>query len=38
LFTVVSEKIALNIRGDLYSSLINKDVEFFDSRKTETCV
>jgi hypothetical protein len=30
----MSEKIALNLRGDLYTSLINKDVEFFDSKKT----
>ena len=34
LYNLISERIAKNIRGDLYSSLINKDVEFFDSKKT----
>jgi ABC-type multidrug transport system fused ATPase/permease subunit len=30
----MSERIAKALRLDLYSSLINKDVEFFDSKKT----
>jgi ABC-type multidrug transport system fused ATPase/permease subunit len=34
LYNLISERIARNIRGDLYASLINKDVEFFDSKKT----
>jgi ABC-type bacteriocin/lantibiotic exporter with double-glycine peptidase domain len=34
LYNLISEKIARNLRGDLYASLINKDVEFFDSKKT----
>ena len=34
LYNVVSERIARNLRGDLYHSLINKDIEFFDSKKT----
>ena len=33
-YNVMSERIAKALRLDLYSSLINKDVEFFDSRKT----
>lgn len=33
-YNVMSERIAKALRVDLYSSLINKDVEFFDSRKT----
>lgn len=33
-YNVISERIAKNLRGDLYESLINKDVEFFDSKKT----
>ncbi|CDW80051.1 abc transporter b family protein [Stylonychia lemnae] len=33
-YSVISEKIARNLRQDLYESLVNKDVEFFDSRKT----
>ena len=34
LYELISERIAQNLRLDLYTSLINKDVEFFDSRKT----
>jgi len=34
LYNLISERIAKNLRGDLYTRLINKDVEFFDSRKT----
>ena len=33
-YNVISERIALNLRQDLYESLLNKDVEFFDSKKT----
>lgn len=31
---IMSERIARSLRGDLYTSLIKKDVEFFDSKKT----
>ena len=34
LYNLVSERIGRNLRNDLYKSLVNKDVEFFDSRKT----
>jgi ABC-type bacteriocin/lantibiotic exporter with double-glycine peptidase domain len=34
LYNLISEKIALALRRDLYNSLINKDVEFYDSKKT----
>ncbi len=34
IYDLISERIARNLRYDLYHSLINKDVEFFDSRKT----
>jgi hypothetical protein len=30
----MSERVAKSLRGDLYASILNKDVEFFDSRKT----
>eukprot|EP00347_Sterkiella_histriomuscorum_P001240 403372791 len=33
-YNVISERIAQNLRYDLYHALINKDVEFFDSKKT----
>lgn len=34
LYNIISERIARNLRYDLYHALINKDVEFFDNRKT----
>jgi ABC-type bacteriocin/lantibiotic exporter with double-glycine peptidase domain len=34
IFNLMSEKVARSLRGDLYASIMNKDVEFFDSRKT----
>lgn len=34
LFNLISERIAKNLRSDLYSSIVNKDVAFFDDRKT----
>lgn len=34
LYNMVSERIANHLRFDLYHSLINKDVEFYDERKT----
>ena len=34
LYNLVSERIGRNLRNDLYKSLVNKDVEFFDSKKT----
>jgi hypothetical protein len=33
-YNVVSERIAKTLRGDLFYSIILKDVEFFDSRKS----
>ena len=33
-YNVVSERIAKNLRSDLFNSIIRKDVEFFDSRKS----
>ena len=30
----MSEKIALNLRGDLFDRIINNDVAFFDETKT----
>ena len=34
LFNLMSERIALRLRHDLYVAIINKDVAFFDARKT----
>jgi ABC-type multidrug transport system fused ATPase/permease subunit len=34
IFNLMSERIAKSLRLDLYASIMNKDVEFFDSRKT----
>lgn len=34
LFNLISERIAVNLRQDLYISIINKDIAFFDARKT----
>lgn len=34
LYNLISERIAKDLRNDLYISLVNKDVEFFDNRKT----
>lgn len=34
IFNLMSERVAKSLRGDLYASILNKDVEFFDSRKT----
>lgn len=34
LFNMISERIALHLRRDLYISILNKDVGFFDARKT----
>ena len=34
LFNKMSEKIARNIRKDFYESVINKDVAFYDERRT----
>ena len=39
MYSVISERIAKNLRNDLYQSLVNKDVEFFDERKTgDLCI
>lgn len=34
LFTIMSERISRNLRHDFYESVINKDVAFFDERRT----
>ncbi len=34
IFNLLSERVAKGLRRDLYASIMNKDVEFFDSRKT----
>lgn len=33
LFNLMSEKIAKNLRQDVYESAVNKDIEFFDANK-----
>ena len=33
-FNLISERIARNLRDDLYESIMRKDVSFFDERKT----
>jgi len=30
----MSERIAKNLRGDFYESIINKDIAFYDERRT----
>lgn len=34
LFSIMSERISRNLRGDFFESIINKDVAFFDERRT----
>lgn len=34
LFQVATEKIGKDLRHDVFKEIINKDVAFFDSRKT----
>jgi len=34
IFRTMSERIALNIRNDFYVSIVNKDIAFFDERKS----
>ena len=34
IFNIMSEKIARKLRQDLYNAIVNKDVAFFDARKT----
>ena len=34
IFFSMSERIALNLRNDYYVSIINKDIAFFDERKS----
>jgi ATP-binding cassette subfamily B protein len=34
LFTIMSERISKNLRHDFFESMINKDVAFFDERRT----
>lgn len=31
---MISEKVSYNLRTDLYKSLLRKDVEFYDERKS----
>ena len=34
IFNILSERIARNLRKDFYESIINKDITFFDERRT----
>lgn len=34
LFSIISERISRNLRHDFFESIINKDVAFFDERRT----
>lgn len=34
LFSIMSERIARNLRHDFFESTINKDIAFFDERRT----
>ena len=34
IFNILSERIARNLRKDFYSAVINKDIGFFDERRT----
>lgn len=33
-FNTMSERIAKNLRGDFYQNIVNKDIAFFDERRT----
>ena len=33
-FNILSEKIAKNLKRDYYESIVNKDIAFFDTRRT----
>ena len=33
-FNILSEKIAKNLKKDYYESIVNKDIAFFDARRT----
>ena len=33
-FNILSEKIAKNLKRDYYESIVNKDIAFFDQRRT----
>ena len=34
IFNILSERIARNLRKDFYDNLINKDIPFFDEKRT----
>ena len=34
IFNILSERIARNLRRDFYESILNKDIAFFDERRT----
>ena len=34
IFNILSERIARKLRKDFYESLINKDIAFYDARRT----
>ena len=34
IYNILSERIARNLRKDFYDSLVSKDIEFFDSKRT----
>ena len=34
IFNILSERISRNLRKDFYEKVINKDIAFFDERRT----
>ena len=34
IFNILSERVARNLRKDFYTAVINKDIGFFDERRT----
>ena len=34
IFNILSERIARNLRRDFYDSILEKDITFFDARRT----
>ena len=34
IFNILSERIARNLRRDFYDSILEKDIAFFDSKRT----
>lgn len=34
IFSIIAERISRNLRHDFFESIINKDIAFFDERRT----